>query len=386
VVYPTANTSYTVSGSNPGCAAIAKAISNVTVNALPVISVNSGTICEGGSFTMIPSGASTYTFSSGSAVVSPTTTSSYSVTGTSVHGCVSASPAVSTVTVYALPIISVNSGTICAGQSFTLIPSGASTYSFTCGSAIVNPPSTTCYSVTGTSVQGCVSASAAVCTVVVNALPTVVAGPDQTIYYGYGATQCATLTGNASGVAGPFAYSWSNGALTQSTSDCPTVTTVYDLTVTANGCSGTDQAIVNVIDVSCQKEKVMVCHNGHTICIASAAVPAHLAHGCNLGPCNVVVPQSYSTGPVSAERLAFSVYPNPNTGSFSVEMLDKTSNEEVKIEVRSSIGALIYSQTIAGDVLVKENIELGKDLPDGVYFVHLSKGAETQVTKLLLIK
>jgi hypothetical protein len=31
--------------------------------------------------------------------------------------------------------------------------------------------------------------------------------------------------------------------------------------------------------------RVAVCHKGHTIVIASAAVPAHLKHGDTLGPC-----------------------------------------------------------------------------------------------------
>jgi hypothetical protein len=33
------------------------------------------------------------------------------------------------------------------------------------------------------------------------------------------------------------------------------------------------------------KEKVLICHNGHTISVSSSAVPAHLRHGDTLGPC-----------------------------------------------------------------------------------------------------
>ena len=33
------------------------------------------------------------------------------------------------------------------------------------------------------------------------------------------------------------------------------------------------------------QEKVLVCHNGHTISISSSAVPAHLRHGDTLGAC-----------------------------------------------------------------------------------------------------
>ena len=74
---------------------------------------------------MTPSGATTYTYSSGSNVVSPLTNTSYSVTGTSALGCIGVSTAVSNVTVNTTPTITVNSGVICTGQSFTMSPSGA---------------------------------------------------------------------------------------------------------------------------------------------------------------------------------------------------------------------------------------------------------------------
>jgi hypothetical protein len=32
-------------------------------------------------------------------------------------------------------------------------------------------------------------------------------------------------------------------------------------------------------------EKVIICHNGHTISVSSSAVPAHLRHGDTLGTC-----------------------------------------------------------------------------------------------------
>ena len=33
------------------------------------------------------------------------------------------------------------------------------------------------------------------------------------------------------------------------------------------------------------KEKVLICHKGHTISVSPSAVPAHLRHGDTLGPC-----------------------------------------------------------------------------------------------------
>jgi hypothetical protein len=34
------------------------------------------------------------------------------------------------------------------------------------------------------------------------------------------------------------------------------------------------------------REKVIICHKGHTISVAAPAVPAHLRHGDTLGPCS----------------------------------------------------------------------------------------------------
>ena len=86
---------------------------------------------------------------------------------------VSASTATANVTVGALPVITVNSGTVCAGSSLTLTPSGASTYTIQGGSAVVTPTASTAYTVVGTNSAGCVSASSATANVTVNALPNV---------------------------------------------------------------------------------------------------------------------------------------------------------------------------------------------------------------------
>ncbi|MBS1650429.1 MAG: hypothetical protein JSU07_00325, partial [Bacteroidetes bacterium] len=174
VVSPTANATYTVNGTSAtGCISSNTAISSVTVNALPTISVNSGAICYGKSFTINPSGASTYTIQGGSAVVSPTANATYTVNGTSAAGCISSNTATSAVTVNTLPIVSVNNGTICSGNSFTISPSGANTYTIQGGSAVVSPTANASYTVNGTSTAGCLSSNTATSSVNVNALPVV---------------------------------------------------------------------------------------------------------------------------------------------------------------------------------------------------------------------
>jgi hypothetical protein len=146
---------FTVTAIN-NCGTSPQATLHVTVNQTPSISVNSGSLCSGKIFTIIPSGANSYTISGGSFTVSPNVTTTYSVTGSDLSGCVSAL-ALSNVTVHLTPSLTVNSGTICSGSNFIIIPSGANTYTISGGTFTVSPTTTNSYSVTGTGSAGCVS-------------------------------------------------------------------------------------------------------------------------------------------------------------------------------------------------------------------------------------
>lgn len=155
---------YTLTINNGGCIETTTTQVN-TVSPLPTITVNSGTICSGNSFTIVPSGANTYTLQGGNAIVSPTTNTSYTVVGTSSLGCLSSNTATSTVSVNPLPLIgaSTSNTLICVGQSATLTASGASTYTFNPGGAgtsiVVSPTITSTYTISGTSAQGCNNSS-----------------------------------------------------------------------------------------------------------------------------------------------------------------------------------------------------------------------------------
>lgn len=153
----------------------------ISVNANPVISVPNGTICSGQSFTLSPSGASSYTYSSGSPVVSPTAPTNtnvvsatyiYTITGSNAAGC--RATVNSSVTVFPLPAVNASStpSLICSGSTATLIASGANSYTWSTNASTsvvpVTPSVTTTYSVTGrSSTNGC--SNAAMVTVSVSA-------------------------------------------------------------------------------------------------------------------------------------------------------------------------------------------------------------------------
>jgi len=239
---PAVTTTYTVTGTSSGCSNTA--VATVTVGAALSITVNSPTICAGQTASLTANGGTTYTWSSGAtstgantADVSPASTTTYTVTGTT-GGC--SGTAVATVTVNALPTVSISGTTsICAGQSTTLTASGAATYSWSSGASTaaisVSPGSTTTYTVTGTDANTCTNTATQ--TVTVTPMPIANAGNDITICAGTPVVLSAS---------GGTNYSWSNGALTASTTVSPATTTSYIVTVSNGACTDADTVLITV--------------------------------------------------------------------------------------------------------------------------------------------
>lgn len=124
-------------------------------------SASSANICAGQSLTLTAGGVPNYAWSNGaitaSTIVTPSATTIYTVTSTYTTGCTDTKSV--SVTVNAKPIISINSPSICVGQSATLTASGATTYTWNTNSnsasIVVSPSVTTNYTVNGTNTNGC---------------------------------------------------------------------------------------------------------------------------------------------------------------------------------------------------------------------------------------
>lgn len=235
---PIATTIYSVTGTaSNNC--IGTETIQITVNQNPLISINSGTICEGQSFTITPSGANTYTYSCGSVVVSPSATTNYTVTGEDLNNCLGT--ATVQIAVNPNPTINVNSGTICEGQSFTITAIGANTYTYSGGSDVVNPSVSSNYIVTGEDINSCVGT--ATTQITVNPNPTVAVVSTNSVCIG----TSASITAN-----GADTYSWSTGSTTNSITETPTITTTYTVTGTdINSCINT-QTVSITVDNTCQ--------------------------------------------------------------------------------------------------------------------------------------
>ncbi|MES2133242.1 MAG: T9SS type A sorting domain-containing protein [Bacteroidota bacterium] len=121
-VSPTVNTNYTVNGTNSfGC--VHTATTSVSITSSPTIAINSATICSGATATLTATGVSSYTWTSpasNNAVISvtPNTTTTYSVSGTSA-GCAGVYSATTMVTVNPTPTVSLAAitSTPCAGDA-----------------------------------------------------------------------------------------------------------------------------------------------------------------------------------------------------------------------------------------------------------------------------
>lgn len=379
-----ANGNYTVTGTAAnGCTNTA--IASVTVNALPTVSVTSGAICNGNSFSITPSGANTFTISGGTFSVSPTTTSSYSVTGTSAQGCLSSNTAVSTVTVNNLPNVTANttSTSICAGSNVTLTGGGATTYTWSnsvSDGVAFGPSSSNTYTVNGTDINGCQNSSTVA--VNVNNLPVVTANTTSTsICVGSN----VTLTGG-----GATTYTWDNSVV-----DAIAFAPVYSNTYTVigldgNGCQNSATVVVNVNNLPsvlanttstlvCTGDNVVLTGSGGALTytwtngvvdgvgFAASTTNTYTVNGTDVNGCvgsatvEIVVSTCTGINNVSSKNSTVLVFPNPNNGEFTIQ-----SYKNDVVSVINELGQTVKIVELNTINNYSSNIT---QLQNGVYFI-----------------
>lgn len=162
---PAASGIYSVTGtSSAGCTSTNVATVSVTVHTLPslTIQVTKAALCLGEQTQLSGSGALTYTWSNAitnNVAFSPTITATYTLSATDANTC--ENTAVTTVTVHALPVLTV-SGTpslSCEAETTTLTVSGASSYTWNTGATssgiIITPTATTVFTIVATDLNTC---------------------------------------------------------------------------------------------------------------------------------------------------------------------------------------------------------------------------------------
>ena len=264
--------------------------------------------------------------------------------------------------------------------------------------------SATTYSVTVTDANGCTANSGNI--LLTEPMPlTIDAGANQTVYYGYPDSSCASLT--ASGIAGgvpPYTLTWSTASNDASINVCPVSSTVYYVTVEdANGCTAIDSVMVCVIDVRCgnKLDKVRICHNNSgssnplSLCISLTDVPSHLAdHADALALCSIdkscnFTPAKHYSAILSSDQEGYlTAIPNPFTGKTSIRF-SLPLNVRATVQVYDIMGrevAEIFNGQAIGGNLYSISFD-GENYPAGVYIAVLrSENGEHYVNKMILRK
>lgn len=401
---PTANAVYTVTGTDlNGC--VNTGTSQVTVNALPPVTANSATICAGFAATLTAAGATSYTWNSGQAVasitVNPLSNAVYTVTGTDLNGCVNTFT--TGVAVNALPPVSANAPSVCAGGTTTLTALGAVTYTWNTGqstaSITVNPAANTVYTVTGSDANGCVNSFTT--QVTMSAAPVITVN-SSTICPG------ATATLTASGVS---SYTWSTGSNSSSLAVSPSSSTVYTVSGNQAGCpvtvSNTATITVSVLpSVSIATISTTLCNTTGTVnlsgtpfggtftgigIVGNAFSPQAAgtgtfvvsysytgANACSgIAHTNIVVANCTGIEEIAGAEV-FDVYPNPATDVITVKFPDMDTRS---ISLYAMNGELVYMEQVSTMQYTLHLAELSK----GMYFLKVS-GANGQSSRKILLQ
>ncbi|MFM1998408.1 MAG: hypothetical protein RL204_355 [Bacteroidota bacterium] len=305
-VSPTSTTTYTITGTSAaGCTNTAT--KTITVSSNPTVNITSSnnTICAGTTITLTATSGLTYSWSTGQNTsvisVSPTTNTTYTVTGTNASGC--STVANTSITVNPIPTVSIQSAgtTICEGSSIVLTAIGADSYTWNGGqntsSITVSPTVTTTYTATGTNAFGCQSTVTK--TITVDQLPNVaIQSASNSICLG----NSITLSGS-----GAILYSWNTGASSTNITVSPTTNTTYTVTGTsASGCQNTASTTITVEE----NPVVEITASATTVCSGNP-ITLSVAEGLNYAWSNgensasiTVTPSSSSTYSVTATNSA----------------------------------------------------------------------------------
>jgi hypothetical protein len=199
-----------------------------------------------------------------------------------------------------------------------------------------------------------------------------------TIYLGYGPTSL-TIAVVPQGGTLPYRYVWNTGDTTASISVGAAGT--YSVTVTdSKGCTTTASMVINTLDVRCGNNdtKVMICHNGKTICISKDDVQDHLDHGDYLGGCIVRMARlADTTKLIAGNTSAITVYPNPVNEKVIIRL--GTLNTGALMQLYNANGILVKTVRLVNNTTTLSV----QTLPAGVYYLSVKNGETAIIHKMV---
>lgn len=310
----------------------------VTVSTPPTIGAsNDVDICIGDQVTVTATGGLSYTWDNGlgagaSQTVSPSNTTTYTVTGMDANGC-TATDAVM-VTVHALPLVNAGADlTVCDGEQIVLSGQGASTYAWdngvTNGIGFTQSAGTVTYTLTGTDAYGCVNTDQMDITALALPSVTIATFPTSTIctYNDPIAIPAGTPAGGYYSGAGVSGQNFDPSLV------LPAIHNVSYVYTDTNGCTN----------------------------FASTSIEVSLCLGLD---------------ELSTE---FTIYPNPANNVINVV---STSNEVMIVEIIDAAGRSMKVSQFTGST----NIDVSSML-NGTYFIRLSDDSgNSTIEKLTIIR
>ncbi|HTF02951.1 MAG TPA: choice-of-anchor I family protein, partial [Bacteroidia bacterium] len=400
-VTPSANTTYTVTGTTAGCSDTATVTINVLTRPTVTASTTANQVCNGNSTTLNTSGAATYNWQpvnvNGSSVsVTPTATTTYVVTGTAANGCTNTASIAIAVLPTPTVTATVSNNTVCSGNPTTLQGAGSGAVNYIWFPGLLSgqnvttvPSATTTYTLTGYGTNGCTHTSTVAVTV--NPSPALTTS---------GQTSICEGTSTTLGVTGAASYVWMPGSSTgTSITVQPASSATYTVTGTgANGCM--DSAMVNVTvnanpvaslttatDTACSNDgsvNLMGAPSGGTYIGNSVAgntftpstAPMGVntidyvytdANGCS-DTANSTIVVDVCTGIESEMVSTVNAYPNP----FSDQLTIISSSTIERVDVYSASGQLLFSQNGTSS-----KVELNMSgFESGIYFIRVTGGTQ----------
>lgn len=415
LVSPIVTTIYTVTGTNAGCSntqTVSVAVGNSSI-ALSV-NANPSSACAGASATISASGANSYTWSTGSTapsiIVSPSVTTTYTLTGANGSCIGNAFTTVSITPSPSLNIIVNPSNTLCPGITATLNAIGNysnfiwTNPSVTNSSIIVTPTANISYTVSASgAIGGCSTKSVVVITVTTAPVSLLTTSNSSCGSFCSGIANALTSGGTA-----PYTYSLTNGTctsvpcynlcaglynlITKDIAGC-TSSNIFSIANSANSLS----AVVSSTNVSCS-----TCLDGAITVNSSggaapysytwapsggnAATAYSLATGCytvtvkDASGCSVNSTACLGIGvglqTSQGKNAALIIYPNPTQTDANIEYSGNVFN----YSVYNNLGQLIAEG--------KNNVNHAtlhlQEFSRGIYLIEVEIGKEKIRKKLIL--
>jgi hypothetical protein len=358
VVSPLSTTIYSLSATSPSnCTAVS--LRTITVNnAIPSLTVvntasTSAGICPNSTVNLLASGALTYTWAGGSQPVSngvtfsPTLAATYTVSGA--NGC-GTSTAVTSVSVHPLPVITpvASSNSLCSGSQLTLTSQGnATTYTWTGGSVPITngvgfvPPTSTIYTLTGTSVLSCTASATIPVTVYVTPTLAPTASP-MIVCIGGSSTLSAV---------GALSYTWTSATQTVHTSTM----------IVTPGSSGITTYTVVKANSNCSDTKTISVITNSLPTVAAIVMPGTV---CALSPATLAAggAQTYTWTAPGTPNFTFTgasnIISTPVPATYTVAASDGTCINTSTVHLATNPNPTISASASASSICQGESVSL----------------------------